>query len=52
MTLDDFNLWEDEGFVTELDERLKELESGKVKGYTWEEVEQKARKSVKQEPGK
>ncbi len=50
--VDDFNLWKDEGFVTELDKRMEELESGKVKGYTWEEVKQRARKSVKEKTNK
>ena len=31
------NLWEDEDFVNEMNNRLEELESGKVKGVTLEE---------------
>ena len=38
--------WEDENFVKEMNRRTKEMESGKVKGYTWEEVKQITRKSL------
>jgi putative addiction module component (TIGR02574 family) len=44
----DHNVWKDEAFVAELDKRIEELESGKKKGFTWEEVKQRARQS----PGK
>jgi len=37
--------WEDAGFVAEMDRRMAELEGGKVKGYTWDQVKQKARNS-------
>ncbi len=43
-TVDD--IWEDAEFVKELDRRTKELESGKVKGYTWDEVKKITRKSL------
>jgi len=36
------DIWEDEGFLKELDRRFEELESGKVKGSTWVEVKEKA----------
>ena len=39
---EDLNLWEDPAFLNELDHRLAEYESGKVKGSTWEEVKAKA----------
>lgn len=39
--------WKDAGFVAEMDRRMTELESGKVKGYSWDEVRQRARNSVK-----
>jgi len=41
------SLWKDPGFVAEMDRRMAELESGKVKGYTWDEVKQRARNSTK-----
>lgn len=35
------DLWEDEAFVNEMNRRLEELESGKVKGVSWEELKSK-----------
>ena len=35
------------GFMAEIDKRVAELESGKVEGSSWEEVKQRARKSLK-----
>ena len=34
-------------FKTELKKRTFDIETGKVKGSTWEEVKQKARKALK-----
>lgn len=31
--------WDDEEFVKEMDRRMEELDSGKVKGIPWEEVQ-------------
>ncbi len=42
----DDDIWEDKAFVKELDKRTKELESGKVKGYSWDEVKAITRKSL------
>lgn len=39
--------WKNPGFAAEMDRRMAELESGKVKGYTWDEVRQRARNSTK-----
>jgi len=39
--------WKDAGLVAEMDRRIAELESGKVQGYTWNEVKQRARNSIK-----
>ncbi|HZY39003.1 MAG TPA: addiction module protein [Mucilaginibacter sp.] len=39
--------WEDEAFVEEIDQRLKDFESGKVKGIPWEEVKLKAENRLK-----
>ena len=39
--------WKDAGFVAEMDRRMAELESGKVKGYTWDEVKKRATDSIK-----
>jgi hypothetical protein len=33
------DLWEDEDFLNELDRRMEELESGMVKGITWDDLE-------------
>lgn len=49
---EDSNPWKDEGFVTKLDKRIEELERGEEKGYTWEEVKQRARQSLKAKKGK
>lgn len=34
--------WEDEEFVNEMDRRMEEIESGKVKGIPWKEVHKEA----------
>ena len=39
--------WQDPNFVAEMDRRVAELESGAVKGYTWEEVKQRAKSPAK-----
>jgi hypothetical protein len=31
----EYNPWKEPGFVAEMDRRVAELESGRVKGYTW-----------------
>lgn len=46
---EDKNVWTDE-FVEELNRRSSEFESGKVSGYTWEEV--KARTRAKRKAAK
>ena len=40
------NILEDEAFVKEMDKRTKELESGIVEAYKWDEVKQITRKSL------
>ncbi len=40
------DVWDDEDFVREMDKRVKELESGKVKGYTWDEVKKSTRQAL------
>lgn len=37
------NLWEDEEFLKEIDQRVAEYESGNVKTSTWAEVKRKAK---------
>jgi hypothetical protein len=37
----------DEDFVKEMKRRMTELETGKTKGYTWNEVKKKAMKKTK-----
>lgn len=39
--------WKDKTFMAEMDRRFSEMESGKVKTYTLEEVEAEARQSYK-----
>ena len=39
---EELNLWDDPAFLNELDQRLAEYESGKVKGSTWAEVKAEA----------
>ena len=43
---EDNDIWEDENFIKELDRRTKDLESGKVKGYSWDEVKKITRRSL------
>ncbi|MFI5159550.1 MAG: addiction module protein [Sphingobacteriales bacterium] len=38
-----YDHWADEEFVAEMDRRIKDFESGKDKGVSWEEVKLKAR---------
>lgn len=39
--IDKLDLWKDKDFIHELDRRMEELESGKVKGITLDEVKAK-----------
>ena len=41
------NHWADTNFVAEMDSRAEALETGRVKGSTWNEVKQKARQASK-----
>ena len=34
----EYDIWEDPEFMAELDRRTADLESGKDRGYSWEEV--------------
>lgn len=43
---EDEDIWTDE-FLNELNKRTAELESGKVKGYSWEEVKARAKQFAK-----
>ncbi|HEY8688192.1 MAG TPA: addiction module protein [Chitinophagaceae bacterium] len=49
-----YNHWNDPEFVKEMDRRVEEYESGKVKGIPWEEVHGKALERLrnKKENGK
>lgn len=38
-----YDWWEDKALVAEMDQRVKDFESGKTKGISWEEVKSKAR---------
>jgi len=37
------DLWEDKGFLKELDRRIQEIETGKITGSTWEQVKAKSK---------
>jgi hypothetical protein len=39
--MENVGIWEDEEFLNELDRRVEELESGKVKGITLDELKAK-----------
>lgn len=39
--MENLDLWEDEEFLNELDRRMEELQSGKVKGVTLDELKSK-----------
>lgn len=41
----DTDIWSDE-FVEELNRRITDLKSGEAKGYSWDEVKRRAKKSV------
>lgn len=43
---EDEDIWTDE-FLNELNKRTAELESGKVKGHSWEEVKARAKQFAK-----
>ena len=47
-----YNKWDDAEFVAEMDCRVKALEDGTDKGSTWEEVKERARKTVKSKKAK
>lgn len=40
---EELNLWENKDFLNELNDRLKEYESGNAETLSWEELKQKAR---------
>ena len=42
-----YNKWDDDEFVVEMELRLKSMEDGSDKGRTWEEVQERARQSIK-----
>jgi hypothetical protein len=44
--------WNYKTFLTEMDRRIEELESGKTKGYTWKEVRDQAAQAIKSVKGK
>ena len=44
--------WNDKTYIAEMDRRFAELETGKVKGYTLEEMEAGARESYKNQKRK
>jgi hypothetical protein len=41
------SIWNDNGFVKELERRVTEIENGTVKGYTWQEVQSNAKQALK-----
>ena len=42
-----YDRWSDTEFITEMNNRLHELENGKTKVYSWEEVKQTASRKIK-----
>ena len=40
------DVWEDKDFVKEIHRRTKDLETGKIKGYSWDEVKKITRQSL------
>lgn len=42
------NPWEDDDFVAEIERRTREMENGRAISYTWEEVQERARKSMQE----
>ncbi len=47
-----YNKWDDTEFVAEMDRRVKALEDGTDKGFTWEEVKERARIAAKSKTAK
>lgn len=45
-------MWNDKAFIAEMDRRFSEMESGKVKTYSLEEVEAETRQSYKKRKNK
>ena len=43
----EYNKWDDKEFLNEMSSRIKDFETEKVKGYTWEEVKQRAASKIK-----
>jgi putative addiction module component (TIGR02574 family) len=43
-----YDHWDDPQFVKEMDRRMEELDSGKVKGIPWEQVHEEAVERLKQ----
>jgi len=50
--LEEYAWWEDKAFIKELDNRTEELESGKVKAITLDELEENARQAYKSSKSK
>ena len=50
--LEEYAWWEDKAFIKELDNRTEELESGKVKAITLDELEENARQEYKSSKSK
>jgi hypothetical protein len=46
------DMWEDVSYINEMNTRFKELEGGKVKGYSLDEVEKRARQAYKAKKNK
>ncbi|HEY2581338.1 MAG TPA: addiction module protein [Mucilaginibacter sp.] len=38
-----YNWWEDDEFVADLEQRVKDIETGKDKGVTWDEIKMKTK---------
>lgn len=49
---DEETVWDEASFVAEMDTRYTALANGSIKGHSWDEVKEMARKSVKELKGK
>ena len=47
-----YDKWNDVEFVAEMDRRVEALENGTDKGFTWEEVKERARHAAKSKTAK
>ena len=49
---EEYDIWGDKEFLEELDKRSADLDEGKVKGCSWEDVKTAAQQQLKQKRGR